>query len=306
MHFAKHETFHIRDGWLYKGLVAVERDPFIFLSDSAPEILGLGTNMVRALRFWLQATGLTEEVWDNRSKAQQATPFGRLVREYDPYLELDGTIWLLHHYLLSSDNLATAWYWFFNLYAPIGFTRTDFIEHLTQWINTQIGDSDTHGISERSLQRDFECLVRTYLPSRRDRSPEDQLESPLSVLGLISSTREYDEDTGKSYHHYQLQAVDTASIPPLVFLYVLLERQKLERLGARQVNLSIAMREPKNVGRTFNIGMLSLERLLSELSDSYPAWQVQIARTGGLDQLTLPAIESEKVLRTYYEDQPWL
>ena len=305
MHFAKHETFHIRDGWLYKGLIAIEKSPSIFLSDDAPEILGLGTNMVRALRFWLQATGLTEETWDNRSKAQYATSFGRLVRDNDPYLELDGTIWLLHHSLVSSNDLATSWYWFFNLYAPVGFTRADFVENISHWINTQ-EDSKAQSISERSLQRDFDCLVRTYLPSRRDRSPEDQLESPLSVLGLLESSREYDEDTGKAYQHYRMQSVDTASIPPLVFLYVLLNRQNCERKGARQVNLGLAMREPKNVGRTFNIGMLSLEKLLGKLSDKYPEWQIQIARAGGLDQLTLPAVDPEKVLETYYEDQSWL
>ena len=62
MRFARHETFHLREGWLTKGLrkVIAEGLPDIFLRKDAIEHLGIGSNMVRSLRFWMQATGVYE------------------------------------------------------------------------------------------------------------------------------------------------------------------------------------------------------------------------------------------------------
>src|SRR6266704_1925676 len=105
MGFAKHETFYIRAGWLFKGMAAIKRAedaghlPTIFLDADAPERLGIGQNMVRALRFWIQATGLAEERFEERQRVQHLTPFGELVWEYDRYLENTTTLWLLHYHL---------------------------------------------------------------------------------------------------------------------------------------------------------------------------------------------------------------
>src|SRR5436190_104551 len=104
MPFAKHESFYIREGWLFKGLRAVMGDPAIFVANDASERLGLGKNMVRALRFWMQATGLTKE--NNRTRTQSLTSLGELILRHDQYLELDGTLWLIHHQLTSSQNFA--------------------------------------------------------------------------------------------------------------------------------------------------------------------------------------------------------
>ena len=87
--------------------------PTIFLDKDAPERLGIGRNMVRALRFWMQATSLAEEVKKQSKTVQRLTPFGRLVWENDPYLEDDTTLWLIHHQLVSNLDQATTWFWFF-------------------------------------------------------------------------------------------------------------------------------------------------------------------------------------------------
>jgi|RhiMetdeSRZDD1v2_1073273.scaffolds.fasta_scaffold3827553_2 hypothetical protein len=46
MHFAAHESFHIRDGWLRKGLLNIERNPYLFSEEHAGDDLGVGRNMV--------------------------------------------------------------------------------------------------------------------------------------------------------------------------------------------------------------------------------------------------------------------
>lgn len=301
MYFAKHQTFHIRDGWLYKGMKAIQDEPTIFLAEEAPEELGLGKNMVEALRFWMQATGLTKEDFEGGRKTQRLTTLGDFIYEFDPYLELDGTLWLIHHQLVCSRDFATSWYWFFNHYIPTRFDSENFIDRLDQWINIQ-SDIDKQ-YSHNTLRRDFDCLVRTYLKSNRETSPEDLMESPLASLGLLSGYSERDEHTQKKFKIYRFEQGDPKTIPPLVLLYVLLRSQEEKRKSNQQVPIQVALREAKNVGRTFNIGMTTLEMILSELADRVPKWRVQLTRTSGLDQMTLPNAAAEEILHTYYESQ---
>lgn len=300
MPFAKHETFHIRDGWLQKGIRAVEENSNIFHDEQAPEILGLGKNMVRSLRFWLQATGLTEEVYEDRRKVQKLTAFGKLLEEYDPYQELDGTLWILHYHLITNPEFATSWYWFFNSYAPSMFTFREFIDRLKVWINVQ--PDITRRVAASSLRKDFDCLVRTYLPKQRDSSPEDVLECPLTSLGLISGFTQFDEETRKKERYFRLENGSPDHIHPLVMLYVLLRAQE-DNAGSQQIGMQAALRGTGNVGRTFNLRPTILEDLLSALNDQYPDWRVSLTRTAGLDQLTLPQIPAEVVLETYYQEQ---
>jgi hypothetical protein len=63
MKFRGHETFFIRKGWLYKGLKNVKDCPTVFTDkDINPmDVLGIGANMVKSLRYWMQAVKLTKE-----------------------------------------------------------------------------------------------------------------------------------------------------------------------------------------------------------------------------------------------------
>lgn len=294
--FAKHETFYMRDGWLYKGIRAIQQDPLIFAREEAPQTLGLGKNMVRALRYWMLATRLADEKATKSGKEQRLTDFGQLVASQDPYQELDGTLWLLHYQLATNRSEATSWYWFFNHLAPVNFTRHEFVDRLAQWVNTQSEELK----SEQSLSKDFDCLIRTYVPSSRERSPEDALISPLVSLGLITEI-EHQEDDDKRVRHFRLNSIKSNSIHPLVFLYILLKRQEIERTGAKQVSLTDALREPMNAGRVLNIGVQALEDLLLGLEEIGPEFSVRLTRTGGLDQLTLPDVSAEDVLKEFYQ-----
>ena len=292
MPYAKHETFHIREGWLFKGMDAVCRDPRVFMECDASERLGLGRNMVRALRFWMTATGLTEEYQENQRTVQRLTdPFGQLVWEHDRYLEEEGTLWLIHYRLVRDQGGATAWYWFFNYFSQPVFDQASFVSALQSWV---IG-AEGKAISENSLKRDFDCLVRTYLPDRQARSPEDLMECPLAQLGLLAEA-----DSGR-VRRYRLLRPDPARIDPLVLLYVLLRWQEDKKPDSRQVGLAQVLREPANAGRVFNLSTASLSDSLTRLNDEYPNLAVRLTRTAGLDELTLPVATAEEVLIRYCE-----
>lgn len=48
--FARHETFAPRVGWLHKAYLSVKDDPETFLKEDATVRLGVGKNMVNAIR----------------------------------------------------------------------------------------------------------------------------------------------------------------------------------------------------------------------------------------------------------------
>ena len=49
--FGRHETFALRFGWITKGFKALGQDSEIFESDNATVMLGVGKNMVHAIRY---------------------------------------------------------------------------------------------------------------------------------------------------------------------------------------------------------------------------------------------------------------
>lgn len=53
MAYARHQSFYMRDKWLSKGLKSVEDNSRFFYNDDSFEKIGLGKNMVEALKYWL-------------------------------------------------------------------------------------------------------------------------------------------------------------------------------------------------------------------------------------------------------------
>jgi hypothetical protein len=298
MQFAKHETFHIREGWLFKGMVAIKAAenqnhlPTIFLDKDGPERLGIGRNMVRALRFWIQATGLADETKEQGRTVHRLSSFGEWVWKNDPYLDDEATLWLIQYHLISGREFATTWYWFFNHYTPVTFEPEACLQALKLWV---IGEQPNKKIAESSLKKDISCLTRTYLISEKTVTPEELTESPLARLGLLNQV-----GTGQQTR-YRLEQTDSAHLNPLIVLYVILDQQQKKRPGALQVSLNEVLREPVNVGRVFNLTTAGLADLLATLNKWHPDWSVKFDRTAGLDQLTLPHIKPAEALERYVQ-----
>ena len=128
MKFRAHDTFFIRKGWLSKGMKYVYNKPDVFVdkNDNPMDVLGIGSNMVKALRYWLQTVGLTEEPNSGR-RTQSFTDLGKAIYEHDRFIEETGTLFLLQYKLASNKEEATAWYYFFNEFSMSEFTKEDFV-----------------------------------------------------------------------------------------------------------------------------------------------------------------------------------
>ena len=84
--FARHETFHPRYGWFRKAYAFAAEDSRIFSADDAPVRMGVGKNMVRAIRFWGRAAKLVTvdsdlaeppRPWDRSYRYRPRTFLGR-------------------------------------------------------------------------------------------------------------------------------------------------------------------------------------------------------------------------------------
>ena len=85
--FARHETFHPRFGWLKKGFDKAINDNSVFSKESAPVILGVGKNMVKAIKYWCIAFKVVTESKNTGKFVHNPTEFAiRLLAEdgWDP------------------------------------------------------------------------------------------------------------------------------------------------------------------------------------------------------------------------------
>ena len=79
-----HEKFPLREGWISKGILCVSTDNRLFSGVDGADKLGVGSNMVKAIRYYMQTFNLVEESVSQRSKL---TPFGQVILKEDLNLE---------------------------------------------------------------------------------------------------------------------------------------------------------------------------------------------------------------------------
>ncbi len=184
--FGRHETFGLRYSWLPKGFHALQENPAIFDSEDATVALGVGKNMVSSIRFWLRATQMMHAAKPEPTKLGERV----LDREsgYDPFLEDEATIWLLHWLLCTNTTWATSWYWFFNRYHKTEFTSQELTSALSDFVKEEIHQARRPSAS--TIKNDAGLIHRMYSQSKGiGRMPlEEALDSPLSLLRLITQS----------------------------------------------------------------------------------------------------------------------
>ena len=181
--FGRHETFHLRFSWLSKGFSALQKDQTLFENpDKATVTLGVGKNMVSAIRYWLRATQLID------IKTNEPTEIGSYIFDsidgVDPFLEDQGTLWLMHWLLATNTELATTIAWFFSKYHKTSFDQSELRAALSNFLQDEV--KSTQRPAGSTLKNDVSVITRLYAKTQGISVAEDALDSPLSELGLMS------------------------------------------------------------------------------------------------------------------------
>ena len=290
--FGRHESFPLRFGWITKGLEALADNANVFASEDATVTLGVGKNMVAAMRYWLLATRVAKRTTRN---GLARTAIGEILFPDgdggDRYLEDDGTIWLLHWLLATNPNEATAIYWFYNHFHKPEFTSEEASSALREFARQRI----TAKAATTTLNRDANLLLRMYAQSSGGTRllAEDALDSPLAALLLLERL---DRQT------WHATPKDREEIPLTAFAYAVADvfaHRGLDQLPVEQLMYS----DPEHCapGAVFRLTENGLTDKLEALCDAYPS-SLQLNRTAGIFQLyKLGPFDRLSILEEHYK-----
>ncbi|MDE0078181.1 MAG: DUF4007 family protein [Caldilineaceae bacterium] len=183
LRFSGHESFACRYAWLPKAYRAIIKDPNIFSDqDRAMVSLGVGKNMVRSIRFWVEIMGVADPLED---RTLEPTRFGEKVfddRGFDPFLEDIRTLWLLHWNVAARlDDPLFAWDYLLHKWPYIELTRSEALGAFKRE-SRRLNKSR----SEVTLGEHLDIFLHTYVPKGGNARPsEESLDCPLAELELL-------------------------------------------------------------------------------------------------------------------------
>jgi hypothetical protein len=283
------ESFNFREGWLRKGMRCVEDNAALFALDDVMERLGVGSKMVKSIRYWLRATGLTEENAPvGRAREQIITDkFGEIVERYDPYFDDVFTLFLLHYNIVKdSEGLSVVWNIFFNNYDGQDFTKENMIEKCKEELNKRLAEGVT--FSDSLFADDCASILRMYNATDAVEDPEESLGCPMVELGLIRKSANKKGTYVKTPPAREL-------LDKLAVFYVI-----LDNMGDKDsVSFDSLINDPNNVGKVFNLDRVLINEYLDQLRAS---GYITLNRTAGLDMVYVNTERTPQgIMREYYE-----
>ena len=171
---------------------------------------------------------------------------------WDPYLENEGTLWLLHFQLTKAGTASI-----FNIiFNELRKTKPEFEEKHFYSIVSNFGK-----FSEATLTKDYSVFKNTYAVSASSKSEiEDSYSGILTELGLLTSKK-----TSAKNDALVIESKRRPEIPAQIILYAILENQEGDSL-----NFDKLYNEKNSVGSVFALNREGLMEKLEELTNLYP------------------------------------
>jgi hypothetical protein len=211
--FGGHQTFALRIAWLPKAATAIEdgQDPLTNPINGVIN-LGLGKNMVEALRCWIEAYGVARKT----GATWRLTPEGAAIFRtmgYDRFLEDEQTLWLLH-WNISTQRRAPffAWELLINRWNEQRFTPSSVVLSFAREAERAL-----RSLSDISARQHFDDWLHTYLPTRGSRVEEQGLDSPLAALGFVTAVGDREISNGRREPVYAFNLNPKRSISQALF-----------------------------------------------------------------------------------------
>ena len=283
--FSGHESFPCKSLWLKKGydFYAAQKD---FNSPDAVVELGVGKNMVAAIRYWYKAFGLNGS--DERIKWIPDFLFDDKDGK-DRFMEDLGTLWLLH-FLLVYSNIASIYNLFFVDFQKERrrFDRNQvltFVKRKTQEAGKE------YQFNENTVKKDIGVLLQNYCLPRNPQSNED-FSTLLMDLDLLRQKEKKDEHDDDKAYYFNIEGKKKVS--PEIFLFAILIYKDAE-------DNTIPFDLLQEVGLIFCMTDLELIDMLRLLSEKYSA-SMAYSDVAGIRQLQITQqIDPKVLIEQYYE-----
>ncbi len=258
----RHESFSIREGWLAKGIKNVKEYGNVFALQNATDILGIGTNMVKSLKYWMTATKLIEE----KNREIILSDFGSIIDEYDPYLEDIFSWWLIHINMITNIDDAYIYNLFFNKCNIKTFTKRELYEKLYALLT-----NEKLTFNENILQDEVNMIIKTYTIDEKIDNPENNFICPLSELNLL---KKVDRDT------YEKNRPEIRNLPFWVVYYIIC----LLLDDRDNISIDELLKEENSPAKLLNMDKNLINEYLDEMKKND---LIIINRTAGLNMVYL-------------------
>lgn len=258
----RHESFSVREGWLAKGIKNVKEYGNVFALQNATNILGIGTNMVKSLKYWMTATKLIEE----KNREIMLSDFGSIINEYDPYLEDIFSWWLIHINMITNIDDAYIYNLFFNKCNIKTFTKRELYEKLYALLT-----NEKLTFNENILQDEVNMIIKTYTIDEKIDNPENNFICPLSELNLL---KKVDRDT------YEKNRPEIRNLPFWVVYYIIC----LLLDDRDNISIDELLKEENSPAKLLNMDKNLINEYLDEMKKND---LIIINRTAGLNMVYL-------------------
>ena len=280
--FSGHDSFQCRQLWLKKGYDYVLKGKN-FNDEDAVVILGVGKNMVSSIRFWLKAFNII----DNKDII---TEFGyRLFDDdngYDPFLEDEASLWLLH-YQLVKNGFASIYSIIFNEFRKekLFFNKETFVNYVKRF-----GKSNPDlNFNENTVAKDFIVFANLYKNDPESKDVEDSFSGILSEIELLKTTGK-----GKEEQFY-IENAERDNLPEAVVLYAILDNSNY----GNSISLNSLEFDLNSPGSIFALNRSGLMNKISEIVSEYK--DITFTDQAGIKELQFKKkSDAFTILDTYY------
>jgi hypothetical protein len=286
--FSGHDTFHCRQFWLKKAYdhVALKKS---FNDDDASLKLGVGRNMVTAIRFWAKQFQILDEHDKPTKIADQL--LGR--NGWDPYLEDEGSLWLLHYLLVTKNDGASTFHIMFN---ELIKERPEFnSEVYTKYVH----QTKDEGVNENTLKKDFTVFYKTYYADFEDKDIEESFTGILTELELLKQKPKTvigADGKTKEKNVWLIERTVRPNLPNEILLYAIVDQHG----NSRSVSFNQLYHGHNSPGAVFALSKEGLTVALERLADASNG-AITFSNQAGVRELQFKkSVKAVDILSKYY------
>lgn len=247
--------------------------------------LGVGKNMVVAIRYWMKAFGLS-------TPDEKLTNLAHFIfddaKGVDPFLEDEATLWLLHFHLIHNGT-ASIYSLIFNdlRKEKLQFQESNFINLVSRIAESRGANT----INPKTLSGDWGVFIKMYGKSDSTAKDVDEISAGLLVdLHLLQSWK-----TGKN-ETFAIPNAERDEIPPAIILYSILNGCQFETsIGFHQL-----LNDANSPGSIFALSSNGLQEKLMELAREFEG--IVFNDQSGVKELQFRSKpDPTDILRNYYD-----